>query len=380
MSNGLAARRRIIPVAGLLLLTAAMPAWSAGLQLPSTHSLTPAKRIAHPQLLPAKPVIVGANYHLAASCTNPLHAISVTVRLRDQGGPLEAGQARIQISDPSQHPSAIWNANSSASLLPALAPGQVYTTKQWVGALPAYRKALPGRHTLLIEVVPQQTDRPGATNSVAHAMYRLPVSIPAGYCQPTLRPDTKGAALRRPGIRGATPNYPPSPCLTKDCAPSHREVVKSPAQLKRNKASNFAEFGSALKPDLHVVSVKVSPQRSVTGTPILVTAIVQNKGGTASAAGTVLHIYCNAYGNSNTPPTSWTCKVPAPHTSAGGMPMWDIPLPAVRGHGQADVALRINEHWPEGMYYFTHVEPGKSASIQDLVKAKTDSIIEIDAK
>jgi hypothetical protein len=139
-------------------------------------------------------------------------------------------------------------------------------------------------------------------------------------------------------------------------------------------------FNSAINPDLHVVSVKVSPGRSVAGTPIFVTAVIQNKGALASRAGEKLHIYCNAYQGPNTPPVAWTCKAPAPYTSAGGMPMWDLPLPAIPGHGQADVALRIQEHWSSGLYYFTHTEPGRAATVQDLVKAKTDSIIQIDAK
>jgi len=139
-------------------------------------------------------------------------------------------------------------------------------------------------------------------------------------------------------------------------------------------------FNSALNPDLNVVSVKVSPDRGVTGTPILVTAVIQNKGAVASKVGEKLHVYCNAYQGPNTPPVAWTCKAPAPHVSAGGMPMWDIPLPAIPGHGRADVALRIQEHWSSGLYYFTHTKPGRAATVQDLVKAKTDSIIQIDAK
>lgn len=386
-------------MAALLLMFVAVPVWSAGLQVPSIHQLAPVRRSTHPRIPLAKPVIVGATYRLAPACTNPLHALSVTVHIRDEGGPLRNGQARVQISDLSRQPSTIWNADSAASLIPAMASGQAYTTRQWVGALPQYRKALPGRHTLLVEVVPQNTDRSVAPKPIPRSMYRLLVKIPAGYCQTTLRPATKGAVVGKPLIGHRQPNYPPSPCVTPDCVAGGRNVGKAvaksnyrlkpcntpaclAARLKAEKGSNVAKFGSALKPDLHVVSVKVSPQRSTSGTPIMVTAVIQNKGAVASKAGTILNIYCSVYEGANMPPTRWTCKVYAPHKSAGGMPMWDIPLPAIPGHGQADVALRIQEHWADGMYYFLYTKPGKVATVQDLVNAKgnDDMIIEIDKK
>lgn len=362
-ANGLVSRRTIRHVTGLLLMCAALPVWAAGFQLPSVHGLAPVKRSAQPHFPSPRPIIIGASYHLARSCTNPLHAISVTVRIREQGGPLKAGQASVLIYAQSQHISPIRNANDAASLIPALGLGQMYTTRQWVGTLPEYRKALPGRHTLLVEVVPQASDQVVAPKPIPRYTYRLPVRIPAGYCQPELRPATKGAVMGKPVIRRGIAHFPPSPCVTHDCLANRRTAATS-----------------ALKPDLHVVSVRVRPQRSVTGTPVLVTAVIQNKGAIASTAGKRLHIYCSAYQGPNTPPTRWTCKVSAPHTSAGGMPMWDIPLPAIPGHGQADVALRIHEHWAAGLYYFTHTTPGKNATIQDLVKAKDDSIIQIDKK
>ena len=322
-------------VTGLLLLLATLPAWSAGLQLPSVHRLGTATPVPPPPPRPARPDIY-AHYQLAPSCTNLLHAISVVVRIGEAGGGLKAGQARIKISAQHPHVPAIWRASGAGSKIPALEHGKSYATQQWIGVLPADRKALPGRHYFLVELVGQNTYRRGPQKPLASRI--LPVYIPAGYCQRTLRPATNGLVMGKRAI------------------------------------------SSALNPDLHVVSVKVAPDRSVTGTPILVTAFIQNKGALASKAGEKLHIYCNAYEGPNTPPVKWTCKAPAPHTSAGGMPMWDIPLPAIPGHGQADVALRIQEHWTQGLYYFTHTKPGKAATVQDLVKAKTDSIIQIDPK
>ena len=212
------------------------------------------------------------------------------------------------------------------------------------------------------------------------SIYRLNVNIPAGYCQVATRfppSPCKTKDCIKPGHitfnQRLKPAYPPSPCKTKGC---------QTAQLSKldRRAVGTTKLGAALKPNLHVTSIRLRPATATSGKPISVYAVVQNTGAIASTAGKKLHIFCSAFGNWNTPPTRWTCKVPADHTSVGGMPTWDIPLPAIPGHGRADVALRINEHWPDGVYYFIHADPDSAVTINSLKNAKTDQIVQINAK
>jgi len=382
-------RARVKLFTALILMISVLPVRAANLQLPTVHKLGPARRVPHPVLATPRPVIVGASYHLAASCTNPLHAITVTVKIRNQGGPLKAKLAQIQISEPGTPHSPIWNANSVSSFVPPMGHGQTYNSQQFVGTVPQYRQDLPGAHTLAIEIHQFMTGNPAA-KAFPTSTYRLRVNIPAGYCQNTLRPVSKKISQLESNARGssttasasgvgniqlphrAKPYYPPSPCKTKECLDTRH------GRIEKNKS--LAKFGAALKPDLHVVSLKLSPGTVDSGKPIVVTAVIQNKSAIASKAGKILNIYCSGYGNWNTPPTRWTCKVPAQGKSVGGMPMWKIPLPAVPGHGQSDVSLRISEKWPDGVYYFMHSAPGAAVTIQSLVKAKDDGIVLVNGK
>lgn len=322
-------------LAALSLLVFALPAWSAGLQMRSVRTLSPVRPAGHLTLAKPKPVILGASYHVARSCTNPLHAFTVTVRIRNEGGPLKANVAHVQIG--ATDVNSIWNAYGIHALLPAMAPGQIVTTRQWVGALPSYRKSLPGAHTLSIEM------REKDFGDLQHpfSTYSLQVTIPRGYCQPQLRAfNSRQAAV---GVRRFNPSA-----------------------------------AAALKPKVHLVSLRMAPAEVRSGQPVSAYVVVRNDGGLASKP-KKLWIYCAAYANQSTPPTMYTCKVPSPLKGFGGMPVWVIPLPSIPAHGQMDAALRIAEHWPVGRYSFAHRVIDGTTTVAGLTNEATTHVVAVTA-
>lgn len=294
----------------LPLLVFALPAWSAGLRLPTVHSFNGVHPVGHLALPKPRPVIIGASYQLQPTCTNPLHAFKVTLRIRNEGGPLATNMGSLQIG--AVDVNSIWMANGANALLPAMAPGQTITEHQWVGSLPSYRKNLPGAHTLEIDIEEQHY------GALQHPLstYRLQVTIPRGYCQVLLRP-------------------------------------RQPSQMGFGARRFNSGAAAAMKPKVHLVSFSIGPAKVKSGQPLRINAVVRNDGGVASQP-KKLWIYCASYGYPTTPWTMFKCHVPAPLKDITGAPVWVIPLRSIPAHRQMDLSMPISEHWPAGHYGFAH--------------------------
>lgn len=314
----------------LPLLVFALPVWSAGLRLPTMHSFSGVHPVGHLALPKPRPVIISASYQLQPTCTNPLHAFKVTLRIRNEGGPLGTNIGSLQIG--AVDVNSIWMANGANAILPAMAPGQTITEHQWVGSLPSYRKNLPGAHTLELDIQEQ------SYGALQHPLstYRMHVNIPRGYCQPQLHVMTP----RQAGISARL----------------------SPHAL------------AALKPNVHLVSFSIGPAKVKSGQSLRINVVVRNDGGLASQP-KKLWIYCASYGYPTTPWTMFKCHVPAPLKDYTGMPVWVIPLRSVPAHRQMDLSMPISEHWPAGHYGFGHrVIDGATTTAALTQEAKTHMV------
>lgn len=398
----------------LTLMLSVGPAWSAGLQPPSVHMLAPAQRSHHPVVLAPRPVILGARYHLAARCSDPRRALTVTLRIRNEGGPLKARTATVRFSGSNfdLRPTPVRGARAVGNVLPAMAPGQTIVFTETVGVLPGQVRVLSGRHLLVASL--GQLGVPGRPAAYPPSPCRFLVSIPADYCQVRLRPAPLGSGhLRlqaRPAAAGVEagrgrlnlphrgmPTFPPSPCTPGRCVsaatprasaamqrwsaarrlPSlgaSREAAARNAKVNRKLATGLAAH---VQPHLRLVFTNIGPATVTSGQPIFVRAIVENEGTHPNLPGETVTIYCAASGDGVHTTGLWTCNVPAGPPNLSGMPTWNIPIPSIAPHTQKVVSLRIDEHWPKGFYYFAPSGPDSELTILGLQDEANDHQVEV---
>lgn len=386
----------------IMLLLSAGPARSAGLQLPAVHTLVPAARRHHPAVAAPRPVILGASYHLDARCSDPGRALTVTLRIRNEGGPLKAGTATVRFAALDVHPNPIQVTRDGGNVLPAMAPGQTIVFTRTVGTV-AGRRLVAGRHTLVASL--GQLGVRGGPVVYPPSPCRFLVRIPAGYCQPRtararrqIRPAAPAAKAERGRLnlphRGAS-SFPPSPCRPEGCVraatpraslamarwlaarrlPSSR--ASREAAARNAKASRSPAPGLLAQPHLNLVFTNIGPPTVTSGQPIFIRAIVENEGTHANLPGEEVSIYCAAFGDGVHATDLWSCNVPAGPPNLSGMPTWYVSIPPIAPHAQRVVTLRIDEHWPKGVYYFAPSGPDSGLTLLGLQEEANAHQVEV---
>jgi len=123
-------------------------------------------------------MVTGTSYSIDPACSQPYKILTVTLKLRNSGGPLAAGKGTVFLKE---YGGA--SLSSAGIYLPAFGPNETRTMVLTAGTTKSLMPKLPGNHIVKVILNPQLVGgKPVFLKPATPTGFT--VTLPANYCQP----------------------------------------------------------------------------------------------------------------------------------------------------------------------------------------------------